>query len=691
MDRIYKQITLESLKSRIPGSLSVVGSETKQDNCVHYVSGDGNYGKLISDIEIPQEFLSVIMDYTDTDILLPNDNGYYEIGYDVPSYHMLHAGDGVYFYLGSYEVDYPNSLIDGSEGYSKIQMPTIYSVSHGNVIPHKYLKYYTLCKWYHFFEEYYSTLNVLICKEDGTRHRFSSFSELKNLYPEIADEFDEEYMQIMDDTAYIRGGRAFYDWMCTNCFTKYMPPSGTSMPEYMFYSQVVKEIAWFEERNEKYSGVTSVEECEASEDCCECKEYMEKGGYDMYQWLISIESPDDSMCTHESSITLPILLTNKARNIGDVVAFCSEWDKDEVYNKDANGAYSSGCVVLFEGKSYILNANGKNDGGYNYSEKFRERIFGNQDPNSYNAKLGKYNDIDYASRQWGDATEEYVGSDYGIPIVYSGECDSTLTELIDYVTHYDDDSNELPGMKKETPDGRHKIIQKDSCLDIRYHPGTVKNLKNTDTDGLFFGDIIVGMTYTRKDSSGTVKKTVHSNPLHVVRDIDAELGMTSDDTLEVKVHYMKNTTIIPYYDTYISTDVMFNEDMSIDIDNLGWFTILYTDTYVCKRKNHPFYIDSIHSFPICYYEISDETRTDTTFLFKSKFMSSDNEYNGMIWVPTTRRPVYLGISGKEKQDISIYIDRGVHAMMERQMKLGEVTNLDELVEHGNGFFKVIGS
>ena len=67
MDRIYKQITLESLKSRIPGSLSVVGSETKQDNCVHYVSGDGNYGKLISDIEIPQEFLSAIIDYTDTD------------------------------------------------------------------------------------------------------------------------------------------------------------------------------------------------------------------------------------------------------------------------------------------------------------------------------------------------------------------------------------------------------------------------------------------------------------------------------------------------------------------------------------------------------------------------------------------------------------------------------------------------
>ena len=89
MDRIYKQITLESLKSRIPGSLSVVGSETKQDNCVHYVSGDGNYGKLISDIEIPQEFLSVIRDYTDIDILIPKNNGYYEIGYEIITSHVL--------------------------------------------------------------------------------------------------------------------------------------------------------------------------------------------------------------------------------------------------------------------------------------------------------------------------------------------------------------------------------------------------------------------------------------------------------------------------------------------------------------------------------------------------------------------------------------------------------------------------
>lgn len=165
MDRIYKQIALESLKSRIPGSLCVVGDDSERDNCIHYVAGDGNYGKLISDIEIPSEFVGVIRDYTDTDILIPNSNGYYEIGYDVPSYHKRHVGEEVYYYLGSYEVDYPNSLIDGSDGYSKIQMPTIYSASGDEITIHKYLRYYTLCKWYHFFEEYFNALNVLICKE----------------------------------------------------------------------------------------------------------------------------------------------------------------------------------------------------------------------------------------------------------------------------------------------------------------------------------------------------------------------------------------------------------------------------------------------------------------------------------------------------------------------------------------------
>lgn len=546
-------------------------------------------------------------------------------------------------------------------------------------------------QWYHFFEEYFNALNVLICKEDGTRHRFSSFAELQELYPEIADDFDEEYMRLMDDTAAIRGGKEFYDWMCINCFTKYMPPSGTSMPEYMYYSQVVQEIAWFEERNEKYSGVTSVEECESSDDCCECKEYMEKGGYNMYQWLISLDAPGESMCTHEASITVPILLTNKARNIGAMVAFCGEWDRDEVYNRTATGAYSSGCVALFEGKSYILNANGKKSGGYNYSEQFKERIFGNLDPESYNIERGGFDEIDDSQKQWDDATKSYVGSDGDIPVVYSSLCESTLVGLIDSVTPYDDDSNELPGTRKVLSDGRQPILLKGSCLGLRYHPGNVANIKSTDVDGVFFGDIIVGMAYTRKDGSGTAVNTIYATPFNTVHDIDSELGITSSDTLEVQIYYMKNARIQRYNGVYFSPDVVYNDDGSIDVDNLGWFTILYTDEYTCKRKQVPFWMDGRHRFPVCYYEISDSTRTRAMYLFKSRFMSPDNDYNGLIWVPTTRRSVYLGISNKEKQDISIYIDRGVHAMMERQMKLGEVTNLDELIEHGNGFYKIIGS
>ena len=85
-----------------------------------------------------------------------------------------------------------------------------------------------------------------------------------------------------------RGGKSFFEWMSDNCFTKYKTPQGTTLPEYLYYSQVIEEISWFGERYPEYSGITSESGCTIEYDCCDCSEYFQKGGNDTYNWLLSI-------------------------------------------------------------------------------------------------------------------------------------------------------------------------------------------------------------------------------------------------------------------------------------------------------------------------------------------------------------------------------------------------------------------
>ena len=65
---IKKHISLEDAKSRLPGVLYYIDQEDELiDECTKYVSVTGNYNKIVSDIEIPSEFIDSIKDFTDVD------------------------------------------------------------------------------------------------------------------------------------------------------------------------------------------------------------------------------------------------------------------------------------------------------------------------------------------------------------------------------------------------------------------------------------------------------------------------------------------------------------------------------------------------------------------------------------------------------------------------------------------------
>ena len=63
-------------------------------------------------------------------------------------------------------------------------------------------------------------------------------------------------------------------------------------------------------------------------------------------------------------------------------------------------------------------------------------------------------------------------------------------------------------------------------------------------------------------------------------------------------------------------------------------------------------------------------------------------YNGEMLSPTYRSETMFGISVPQNIDNNIYIDRGINALFEKQMKLNEAKTLDALTLYGNKYFNI---
>lgn len=715
-DRIVKKISLEPLKSRVPGSLWYIGQEDAIGTlCATTVAKSGNYNKIISDIEIPEEFVNTIRDFTDIDILLPNpdeDGRYYSIQPHTPEYMEEHQDDQIVYYTKVVDVLYPASVLeDGGSGDVTVRQMHIFSKEGGSGEQiHKYLRYYTLRKWYQFFLEYYKMLDVEICK-DGTRKKYDSFATLREEYPELTRDYTYVFMNRMDDLCEIRGGREFFEWMCEKCFKMYRMPDGTNYPTYMYYSEISAEIDWFEKYNKKFSGVTTIEECIASDDCCVCQEYLRKGGYDTYLWMISIPEPTHDIETKEAEITIPFLLPVRTENLGSLSMFAKEWDANEVYNVNADGVKTTGRLVLFQGMSYALSALGKTNGGFNYSEIYRERIFGNLDATNYNDVERKYEELPDSKKQWEDATD-LEGYAYDQDIFISGVCDSSSSMLEDPIFPTDDRGQQLPGSLKKrlNPDGTFNgFINPGSydTLDITYHAGNVAcldelcvlagdNFKNSGlpvSDSgktLYTGHIIVGMLFEVVAPDGTIVTSAATTPDNSFFDIESFSSYMTGNSLQCKIYYLKNARILRYDNGgYYSPDVVYNANNTVSIENLPIHNTLYVDTFGVSLAKWVYNLAGGMSYPIYYYKLTGDSSSNCIFYMHSTFMSPDNHYGGMIFIPTVRNEVYLGISNQEKRDVDIYIDRGLHTLYEKQLKLGEVASLDDLVQYGNGFYNIL--
>lgn len=268
----------------------------------------------------------------------------------------------------------------------------------------------TLSKWFHEFKLYYWLLN------DG--------GSCKRVYSSATDFYDSEYKssstiqlpfgsdrssyEELDKSFKERGGKVskianscegkddivvgyrddgFFKWICDNIVPSFEIPSeyvGYWNTNRIYYPNVISWISWFEERKGYPS---ELNKCAESDDCCDCEEYIRRGGEKLLESLKTWFKE-----TNSNILKIKGIIEGNLQNFAPH-AFCeinvsSCFGKpslqsilSEEYNTKTDfrhGSYDStsntsgGTVVDVDGVSMHFKKGFKPNGGSTFNEKYME-------------------------------------------------------------------------------------------------------------------------------------------------------------------------------------------------------------------------------------------------------------------------------------------------------------------------------
>ena len=296
-----------------------------------------------------------------------------------------------------------------------------------------YLSWNTLSEWYSFFKNYYRILNdcgscgrVYSSATDFYDYEYKSSSS-RNLPlgndRESYDEYDKLFAK--------RGGKCddnrkgtivkYSDIGLFKLINDYIVPSFEIPHEFtnywntdkIYYPNVIRWISWLDIRKDY---PTELEKCSERHDCCDCEEYIQRGGSSLLE----------SLKTWYKATNSKVELINKLikDNINDEkwyfkphivkeISILNTFEKSsqqsilsEVYdtNIDFRGVKSysdnvnnnSGTTVVVEEKSMLLTANSS---GNKFDEKYMEKVY---DDDAFT----EYYDI-YINKNGKDFTSDY--------------------------------------------------------------------------------------------------------------------------------------------------------------------------------------------------------------------------------------------------------------------------------------------
>ena len=601
--------------------------------------------------------------------------------------------------------------------------------------------------WYHKFKEYYNLLN--------------SYGHCGVKYGSATAYYDNESKKYPDDLYYgnsretyvnldseisAMGGNTFYTWICQNVIPTYTIP--TVYQDYwgrttLYYPDVIKWIGWFNARSE-FSACTTENCCgDVSGNCCDCTEYVNRGGNSVYtsmtSWYSSIQSKIISSLpkgkypymdsTHykcyEPFHILPIEIQNSIDDLGEFTIFCEEY-KVGVDYRVANGYGAtantkSGTVV--SNSDNVMQLKDKKM-GYKFNSTYMENEF---DENSWDSLIS------------GNTSYLY---DINENISKSGYTSSKLKfiHLDNYLT--DDVGNIIEGIYDVSGHTNHQPAE-GTVLEPLYQIGVISNVTNVDGhDDMFKGDVIDTMDFYYKlidSDSGTSK--YRASAYTVVSAITSAATEKEDDLIYDDDVYCDVTY-------HIGNIYTLNNNNELSLTSSG---VSYTETVQFEKTRVEYYLKQrlkgsspsdvrkvdTHSisYPIYVYRLKQKekliddnpygvtyadnlSRIDYTLRnengeyirksaykfvckdcgFKSKEdinsstcpnCGSEKWVGGDILLPIVKEEYRVGVSAPENIKGNIYIDRGINSAFEKHLKLGEVASLEALENYGNNYFKIM--
>ena len=179
----------------------------------------------------------------------------------------------------------------------------------------------------------------------------------------------------------------------------------------LYYPDVWRWMSWLWKKYSVYSAVT---DCSEATECCDCEDFMSKGGKGIYDsmkaWVNGLNIISSLSEDLTPSIVASLGMFSNIENVGSFSYLTSDYNTNEDY-RTATSSYNqvnthSGTVVTYEGKPMILSSGS----GSKFDTKFMEKDF---DKNGWKDYTSKYFEDDSATEKTNPNEYWYAYKDDG--------------------------------------------------------------------------------------------------------------------------------------------------------------------------------------------------------------------------------------------------------------------------------------
>lgn len=264
------------------------------------------------------------------------------------------------------------------------------------------LSWETISYLYSFFTDYYHLLN-------DWGHCGVKYKKATDYYAnESKNGYADQMVYGSLERVYINIDEFYNNWKSVSGDVYYCIPSmdiPDTFQDYwktkkLFYPDYIKWKGWFTDRHSKYGSYSDMSKCSGATDCCDCTEYFNRGGNDMYNLLISttfdIPTPSNESKFCKPAMEFPVSLQVSIDDLGEFSIFSEEYKLGVDYRvaNDYGDTDNTrgGTVVSIDGHAMRLKDMNDSDAdtsktysGFTFDPKYMEM---EEDPSQWDVHKG---------------------------------------------------------------------------------------------------------------------------------------------------------------------------------------------------------------------------------------------------------------------------------------------------------------